>query len=523
MTLLAPSGSLPTTSLPKDNDKMVGISSEVPTNEDHLDRLRYPSDIYTNETALNVDREHDVLSNLAGFSEGTPIIVTWFHSMESLADTQNTYSDLSFISNSVNTSFLRINGFEIRLSAPFEYSYNQQQTESTLTGEASIYPGFIPNMGDLFIYALQPGQLGIFKVNSAPRRLTIKKLSSHVVSFELIKLLDNDELDKLLERVRDTAWFDKQRFLNETAALITSDDVKDLDYMSQKFSELLYFFHSNFYDEYSLKSYVDADGVYDPYLVGFMKSFISTEELEGDYVEQLHPEAMLADHSFWRKLREPKLVNWSNYVGDMYVDIYVTDAVSYLVTSLINRQYVVLTRDISNPIHIYSKYISDNVGGIDTGLFTTFDSLIAFYMEYQVVDVDLLKELIEDIYNIEPAEQFYQIPVILYMIRMLERSIHTGQSIKLAVPDQLPYINIPFEQPSDAIVGELLTIISPDSKVIGMLDQNDDPIYPEVLDITYTVDGFTIDLTSIKAEHGIVGDLPGVWNVVVSNTAILLV
>jgi len=523
MPLLAPSGSLSTTSLPKDNDKMVGITSEVPTNEDNLDRLNYPSDIYTNVTALNTDREGDIIGKLIGLSEGTPIVVTWFHKMDSLADQQTTYSDLSFVSNTVNQSYLRINNFEIRLTSPLEYSYEQQQTQSSLIGEASVYPGFQPLMGDLFIYPLQAGQLGIFKINAAPRRLTIKKLSAHLISFELIKILNNTELNELLERVRDVAWFDKQRFLNETAALLTSDDVKDLEYMNEKYSELLHYFHTQFYDKYSFKSYVSPDGYYDPYLVEFMKSLVPSEEIGGEFIQQLLPDASLMDRSFWMKLRDPKTINWSNYVSDMYLDYYSSDAVSYLINSLLNRQYLVLTTVTDTPTYVYNKYISENIGTIDTGNFTTLDSLIAFYMEYQVIDVDLLKELIDDIYDVGKIDQFYQIPIIIYMIKLLERSIKSGKPIRLAVPDQLPYLHIPFEEPSDNIDSDILTIISPDSKVVGILDNNGDPIYPEEIDITYTADGFTIDLAPLKAEQGIVGNLPGTWNVVVSNTSLLVI
>lgn len=523
MPLLAPSGSLTTTSLPKDSDKMVGISSEVPTNEDNLDRLRYPSDIYTNQTALNTDRESDVIGQLIGLSEGSPIIVTWFHKLDSLADHQTTFSDLSFISNTVNQSYLRINNFEIRLTAPLEYSYEQQQTQSSLTGEASVYPGFQPLMGDLFIYALQPGQLGIFKINAAPRRLTIKKLAAHMISFELIKILGTAELNELLTRVRDVAWFNKQRFLNETAALLTSDDVKDLEYMGEKYAELLHYFHTNYYDKYSYKSYVSPDGYYDPYLVNFMQSFIPSEHIDGDFIIQLLPDAQNMDRSFWMKLRDPKIVNWSNYVSDYYIDTYTSDIVSYMINSLINKTYLKLTTVTDSNVIVYSKYISDNIGGIDENLFDTFDSLMAFYMEYQVIDVDLLKDLISDIYNVDPMVRFYHIPVILYFIKLLERSIKSGKPIKLAIPDQLPYIHVPFEEPSAQIVADMLTVVSPGSKVIGILDDSGDPIYPEALDITYTADGFTIDLSVIKAEQGIVGDIPGIWTVVISNTSLLVI
>jgi len=388
-----------------------------------------------------------------------------------------------------------------------------------------LYPGFIPKMGDLFIYDLQPGQLGIFKVNQAPARLTIKSGTSHTVQFELIKLLNTEELDEILERVRDEAWFDKQRFLNETAALLTSDDMYDLDYMKQKFAELLHYFHTTFYDKLVLKSYSNDEDLYDPYLVDFMKSFISMEEIDNDFIDQLYPDALLSDNSFWKKLREPKLIDWSNYVGDAYNSIYQTDAVSYRITSLINRPYVVLADDTTDTSIEYYPYISENIGGIDMELFDTFDTLIAFYMEYQVIDVDLLVELIDDIYNVEKSVQFYQIPVILYFIRLLERSIHTGNSIKLAKPEQLPYLHVPFEQPSDAMVGDLLTVISPNSKVIGILDNESEPIYPDVLDITYIPEGFTIDLAPIKAENGIVGDLPHEpdgWRVIISNEMLII-
>ena len=521
MALSTPSGSLTPPSLPHSSDNLVEPADPQTDMEDKLDRQAYVKDTYHNKTALNVDRDAGIIDAIKGFAAGTPILVTWFHIMESTADKQSNYGDLSFMSDSVNYGYHRINNFELRLQEEMSFSYDTENVVSELTGNGLILPGFKAKIGDLFTYSIEAGILGLFKVTGAPQRLSIRTGTSHMVPFKLVTILTTAQLTEIMERVREESWFDKQRFLNEEAALLTRDDVMDLTYVRNKRIELSYFYGEQFFDGKEYQSLVRPDGIYDPYIVDFVKHTVDFGDLN-IFIQRLVPEAPHHEASFWEKLIDPKKVSWNSYAAFSIVKLYELSPTSSKVTSLINRKYIELMKELSDPLPYDGPYISENIGNFDTVGYTPFDTLVMFWMEYQVIDVTILYDLIEGMYDLEPIDQFYQIPVYLFLLWILEQSIHTGEKIRLAKPDQLPYLNIEFTQPGDYMVGDVLTVLSPGSKIVGLLDDSGNPVFPEPLDVTYTSDTFSIDMTAIKAELGIVGDLPGTWTVVVSNSRLLI-
>ncbi len=518
MGLSQSSGSLTPPSLPHSNDNLVEEADPTPDMEHKLDKSLYIKDAYHNRTALNTARDSSVIDALKGFASGTPIIVTYFHNMESLATKQSTFSDLSFSSDSVNYGYQRINNFELKLQSPMDFSYDNGQVTSEVTGVALVYPGFTPKVGDMFLYQVQDGILGLFRVTGAPSRLSIRTGSSHTFPFKLILWPEEEHIIEITDRVRETSYFDKQRFLTEDAALLVSDDVKDLEFINTHRESMLTLYGESFYDNREYKSIVRPDGIYDPYLVDFVKA---TMELgTGRFIQQLLPKAPHYKVSFWQKLMSPKRINWAVYPASAFINTYQVPAVATRVTALVNRTYVELLTDGTGYTDVV-PYISENIGNPDTISYTPFDTLIAYHMEYKVIDVDILFALIEDVYDLTPIEQCYQVPVYLYLLWILEHGIRTGNQVRLAVPDQSPYVHVEFVQPSDEIVAEVYTYFSPGSKVIALLDNNGNPVYLEPLDISYLDDSFSIQLGPMKAEQSIVGDLPGTWIVILSNNRIL--
>ncbi len=515
-----PSGSLPPPSLPHSNDNLTDEADELSTMEQHLDRQQYVKDVRHHQTALNTERDAAIIAALQGYSTGTPIIVTWFNSMESVATKQSTFTDLSFDTDSVNCAYHRINNFELLLQEPFNFTYDGDTVTSEVIGEGLVLPGFKALTGDLFIYEIEAGVLGLFKVTSAPTRMSIKTGTSHTVPFKLVKILKESELIEIIDRVRETSYFNKQRFLSDDAALLKRGDVLDLQYIEEKRRELVHFYIDEFH-EHEYQSFARPDGVYDPYIVSFISSVMDLRAF-GSYAEQLITKPNHAKTSFWEKLRSPKMIDWSRYTSIANQALWEVSATSNKVTSLVNRPYIELLDDDTGYPES-ETYISENIGNFDTGTYTPFDTLIAYHMEYQVVDVDILVSLIDDVYNEEPIDQFYRIPVYVFLLWILERAIQSGRDVKLSSPEMLPYIEIEFTQPGEHMVVDVLTIMSPESKVHGLIDNNGDPVYPEALDIAYTPTGFTIDLAPIKAELGIMTDLTGTWKVVISNTSILQV
>jgi hypothetical protein len=492
----------------------------IPDDELQLLARKHMDDTFHNRTALSTSRDSTIISKLQGYGEGSPIRVTWFNQMDSVANNQSTTNSVSYYTNNVNVSYLKINNFEVRLRAGFVFSYNDEANQSTLTGTCLVYPGFIPKQADVFVYEMEPGKLGLFKVTGPAIRLSIKSRTSHEVPFELVGILKGEDLTALLARVRSEAWFNKSRFLLETTALLTSDDVQDLEYIRNKYEELSAFYVDNFYRKYTYGSFVRPDDVYDPYIVDFIKEtmVINTPDV---FAEQLLDNAVGLKSSFWTKLRNPKKQDFRGIHMNQRLAIHEIGVASYRVNSLINRPYVELTKDpvVLNEV---SKYFSDNINNPDMSGYTDLDTLISFWMTYGVVDVDILFNLCDGIYDVTPLEQFYNIPVYLYMMQLLANSIETGASIKLAVPGSLPYHNIPFTETSDELAGNILTIASPDSKVIGIVDNTGTPRMLTPSAVTYSSAGFVIDFTQLKTDLSI-STFTGTWTVVISNPSLALV
>lgn len=548
MGLLPLSGSANTTSSPTNDARVEDVNSDVPTTDDVLKRKDYVRDTYHNRTSLSVTRDQDVLNALKGYSEGTPVIVTWFHNMESNAVKQSNISSVSFLSDSVDQSFLRINNFEFRVKSGFDFSYDNEETRSELTGQGLVFPGFIPKQGDLFLYELEPGKLGLFKVTNTPSRLSIRSGTSHEFTFKLHDIVGNTELNLIYERIREEAYFDKRRFLQESASLLTRDDITCLKYIEEKYDEMINFMMTNFYDDNEHDSFIRPDGVYDPYLVDFILKTVNTFQL-GKRIIQLVQNAPSLDQTFFYKLLKPKTVSWKNYIPNMDITSRELSAVETQVNSLINREYLVATTlyEYTTPPdentatqqelddydalidagmdveggNVY-RYISDNIGLTDQESFSDFDTLIAFYMDQNVVDTTILVDLCDNYYDWSEMDKFYRLPILMYLLRVVEHAIITGQPIRLTKANQLPYIEIPFKEGDDNLDGDLLTIISPDAKVISLLDHNGNTLFIESIDITYNDEGFVIDLENVKAEESVV-TIPDSWKVIISNKNLTLI
>ena len=520
-------------------------NSEIPSIVDVLDKQKFVRDTYTNKTGLSTTRDDRIIQALQGYTAGTPINVTYYHNIASTTDDNSSFSDVSFLSNSTNQSFLKINSFELRLKSGFDFSYDADNVRSSVVGEALIYPGFIPRMGDLFIYEIEPGKLGLFKISNAPERLSIKSATSYQVSFILYDFVGNAELTDINSRVREEAYFDKQRFLMEDAALLTREDVLSLDYIDKSTSMLLNMYVTSFYDKYTLKSYKHPNGAYDPYVVEFMNKLYGEDDT-GVYAQQLVDNRLYEETSLWYKLLYPNRVPWQAYTKSAIIYSSIVSGVSTRINALLNRPVIGLTQlnpyipppenptdeeladylryceNMVSDIEIYGTYVSDKIGTFNQDVYSPLDKLLMFYLEHEVIDVRGMISLVDNIMTVDKEISFYQIPILLFFLKLCKHSIKSGTRIRLDRDNALPYINYTFSADSENYVDGNLTVTTLESKVVGLLDNNNRTVYPEPQDISYTSTGFTIDINSILAILG-QQELVGEWTVILRNTNLTLI
>ena len=418
------------------NDKVTGVITTRPTFDKVLSDKRYTMKSYFNREAINADRYAGLLHDLRAYVEGSDISVTYFHRLHSNVNNNAADIDVSTNLDPIHNGCLQINNFEIKLKDQLSFTYDIDQTISSIVGTALVYPGFNPNMGDLFTYRIDEvvadGKVGLFKITNAPNRLSVKMSTFHEINFELIQFATIEELDYIYENVREVAWFNKKRFLTEDAALLTSNEefvITDANFLIANLSA---YYKSTFYNTLILETYARPDGAYDPYLIEFLHIILTTEFCR-EVPLQLLRDYSLKTRSIWQKFTNPNAVDWNVIVLEY---IKLTHTVRFMdtnINTLLNKDKIELYIATKDP-SIYTDdlvpkpYCSFYVGPDASKAVTEFEQLVYMYLNKGTVMPDVLFKIAKEYLNMTQNDQFYRIPILLFILQSVVTSISTGRN-----------------------------------------------------------------------------------------------
>ena len=439
-------GQLDTKISPVANDKVDGVITTRPTFDKVLSDQRYTMKSYFNREAINADRYADLLHSLRAYVEGSDISVIYFHRLHTNVDNNASEMDVSSNLDPIHNGCLQINNFEIKLKDQLSFTYDTDQTISTIAGSALVYPGFNPNMGDLFTYRVDEvvadGRVGLFKITNAPNRLSVKMSSFHEINFELIKFATVEELDYIYNSVREVAWFNKKRFLTEDAALLKSDEefvITDANFL---IANLTAYYKDTFYGKILLETYTRPDGIYDPYLISFLQSILRTDFCR-DIPLQLLDTFGFKHRSIWQKFINPNATNWKTIVLE-YISL--THTVRFMdtnINTLINKDKIELyiSADNSDELKddlVPKPYCDFYIGPDADKAVTEFEQLIYMYLNKGTVMPDILFKVCKEYVNMTLVEQFYRIPMLLFILQNVVQSITTGRNnIKITISSSI--------------------------------------------------------------------------------------
>ena len=439
-------GQLDTKITPVSNDKVTGVITTRPTFDKVLSDKRYTMKSYFNREAINVDRYADLLHSLRAYVEGSDISVTYFHRIHSNVNNNASEIDVSTNLDPIHNGCLQINNFEIKLRDQLSFSYDNDQTISSIVGSALVYPGFNPNMGDLFTYRIDEvvadGKVGLFKVTTAPSRLSVKMATFHEVNFELIRFATIEELDYIYNNVREVAWFNKKRFLTEDAALLTSNEefvITDANFL---IANLTAYYKNTFYDKVSLETYTRPDETYDPYMINFLHKVLTTEFCREVPLQLLHKYSF-KHRSIWQKFINPNATAWNTVVLEYVKLTHTARFMDTDINTLINKDRVELfiytgKKDGLTDDLTIRDYCSFYVGPDADKAVTDFEQLIYMYLNKGTVMPDTLFKIAKEYLNMTMDDQFYRIPILLFILQNVVTSISTGRNnLKITISSSI--------------------------------------------------------------------------------------
>lgn len=427
----------------------------VPTTmQSVLDHQPYIEDTFVNRTAFNPQTYADEFRLLQRYISGSRVQVTYFNLSTPTAGLQRSESiDPSMIRNPIQTSYTQINNFEIVFQGHgLQSSFSQDSSETLIAGEALLYPGMQPRMGDLFVMQIGDSKFGILQVSSV-ERLTYRQGASHKINFFVREYGTEAAVAIIQQSVTAEVWFDKETYLGDATTLLREDSYIFLQTFRQMRRLLIGYYYNTFYDK-TVDSILSPEGVYDPYLVQYLNAKISiTDSIVRP--RQLFPGLQNYDNSLWSRLTDVTNRRLINIQSSYNLIKYRVSRWDVSITGLVNRVMIGLdnpNRLLINQITPYPipdtppgitpssstlpgmgtgtfrelEYIQTLPGYIFTTNFYTGDKTLMTPFEFLIYAVIYdrkisdLRGFIEGFLNqyslLTLDEQYYSIPLYLWLI-----------------------------------------------------------------------------------------------------------
>lgn len=110
---------------PDTTPELVPKHKEIfPPIDEKLAHTHFVIDTFHNMTSVNTDRAAQVIADLKGYAEGSPVKVTYYKQQFAETDTKGIQNDADVRQHQVHKSMLKIHGFEIRMLGSLNYEHD---------------------------------------------------------------------------------------------------------------------------------------------------------------------------------------------------------------------------------------------------------------------------------------------------------------------------------------------------------------------------------------------------------------
>lgn len=292
---------------------------------------------FLNNTSVTEDTFQKNASYLSGLVEGRVLIVTYYSQNSPITDIQSTPADLTMQpKDDTHISWTEIRNFELRMSSEMNFEYQDTEVTSNLTSEGIVLPGFVPRIGDFFLYEVRNGKIGVFTISQIAR-LALGQETYHKINFTMEEYLDATKRDRL--RKQSTVWyFDKTKFLVGNHAYLNTEGYiqqKDLQHIRR---EIIGNYMDRFYSQ-EFSSFVNPEGIFDPYVVEFWNKKIGIEDCRQRPV-QLLIKVQNYHKTIWSVLTMNPIKNLKNVCKDYSTSTMVSTYWGANITALLGHKFI---------------------------------------------------------------------------------------------------------------------------------------------------------------------------------------
>jgi len=416
------------------------------------------------------DTRYTPLRSLLTHVEGSSWTVSYYSQVlarDNAVAMQNLDRDAVF------QQYKHITNFELKVTTPITPPTQDQNVKAlTITGQSNVYPcGVIPNEDDIFVAELLNGRSAVFRVTLSEQR-SIYEEAGWIIDYILIDWLSDDRLQDLTEKTVEELVYVSDFLTYGQNPLIAKSEYVQLQQLDSLYDEIAkdYFrrFVSNEYRTLLLPG--QTFPIYDPFLTKAVLSVFGSQDSQlVKYVRELNVsdddslktptiwDALIAKKPFRLKTAATKmgLMSSATFTRDPMMDSVRYSGVKYVVyprdpqrseddirilkdktlsdwqiQSVSTREtdlgkLITITelpglpqRDVPginrfNDYYVFSEsfYKNWNVG------LSALEIQAKRFLNDYALDIPALLELTLTCSNWGPLDQFYQIPVLLILIR----------------------------------------------------------------------------------------------------------
>lgn len=239
--------------------------------------VELPNPIVVAEPSIKtniVDTRYEPLQSLLTHVEGSSWI-TFYYSQ--LVNSDDALQGQQSSGSPVMQQYKLIKHLELKVTNPLSISQDSESLEMQTTGTATLYPGVIPNEGDVFIADIGDGNEGIFKITNTTRK-TISRESCYEVEYLLVDIADAFRKGDLNQKVIETFEFVKDFIVHGQHPLVQQEEFAIM-------SNLVTFYYQivrRYFKLFTSREYAtllipgQGEARYDHFLTGALKSFHET-------------------------------------------------------------------------------------------------------------------------------------------------------------------------------------------------------------------------------------------------------
>lgn len=300
--------------------------------------------VFANRTAVIPRSYPEVYGTLLQYTEGVPTPVEYFKKRGPMIGNQSIDTSFSLERAVVHFSFDLIHDFEIRIIDQLEISVDTTNNETSVIGKAVVYPGFKPNVGDIFYLKLPDNRIGVFLVNMN-EPMSILHGNHYRIEFHMDSMLTETTDDKLRQSVVDELYFSKQKYFSDDAALLTSTSYRQLEALVNHRASIINYLTNNLYSN-TEKTIIREDKVYDPYLIEYLTNKVSVRDSRKDICHIPNPYISSFNNTIWSTFlqQDISIIKYLSYTLHYYkqylFDVNTSNIDLYRMVSLIDKDTV---------------------------------------------------------------------------------------------------------------------------------------------------------------------------------------